>query len=113
MEHRGKERKHLFLYLDVVDRLSGKLLGHLGDISEGGLMVISEHFLPLNVEHYVRIKLPEGEFNAKYLDAKIETRWEKPDVNPNLRCIGCRFVQIDQDDMEIILQLGELLSFEG
>jgi hypothetical protein len=114
MEHRGEGRKHLFIYLDVLDRLSGKLLGHLGDISEGGLMIISEHPMNLNEMRYIRIKLPEEDaFNAKYLDVKVETRWQKPDVNPELFCIGCRFKHIDQDDLDIVEILGKYLSFEG
>jgi c-di-GMP-binding flagellar brake protein YcgR len=113
MEHRGGDRKHLYLYLDVEDRRTGALIGHLGDISPGGIMIITENALPLHHEYYVRIKLPEEEFNAKYLDVKVETRWQKPDVNPELQCIGCRFTHIDADDVTLVEALGKFLTFEG
>jgi c-di-GMP-binding flagellar brake protein YcgR len=114
MEHRDSgTRKHLYLYLEVEDRRSGNLLGHLGDISTGGIMIISENNIPLHQEYYARIKLPEEEFNAKYLDVKVETRWHKLDINPDLHCIGCRFTHIDSDDIVIVEELGKLLTFEG
>lgn len=115
MEHRtGQSRKHLFLYLNVFDRKSGQLLGNLGDISQGGIMIITPNSLPLDEEREIRIKLPEDEeFTTEYFDVKVETRWQKPDVNPELHCIGCRFLDTSVYDDELIEKLVALLTFEG
>lgn len=113
MEHRTKQRKHVFLYLDVYDQITGQLLGHLGDISNEGLMIIANQPLPLHLRQAVRVKLPEGEFSKSFIDLDIETRWTAPDVNPDLHCIGCLFVEISPEDEELVDAVGKLLSFDG
>jgi hypothetical protein len=113
MESRTK-RRHLFLYLEILDPATHELIGHLGDISKDGLMIICNHPMPLRQLRDIRIKLPETEeFPKKYIDLTVETRWSKPDVNPALYCIGCHFADYAEDDMPLIQQVAELLTFEG
>lgn len=113
MEYRHRERKHLFLYLEIYDLETGQLLGHLGDISADGLMIIAEHSLPLHQIKKLRIKLPEEEeFTRPFLSLTVETRWAHPDVNPALHCIGCLMVKIKPEDRPVIQKVGELLSFD-
>ncbi|MDM8545502.1 PilZ domain-containing protein [Candidatus Venteria ishoeyi] len=114
MEHREQRRKNLFLYLDVFDRETGRLLGHLGDISDEGLMIIADHAMPLNVLRKLRIRLPEDEdFDQDHLDAEVETRWTAPDINPELHCTGCLFIEISNADLERVEKVSQLLSFDG
>ncbi len=113
MQTRHQQRKHLFLYLEVLDQDSGKMLGHLGDISSQGMMIIAEHPLPLYQTLKLRLNLPDtGEFSKNYLNITVETRWTRPDINPQLHCIGCQFQEVAEDDLPIIEQVGALLSFE-
>ena len=114
METRHQQRKHVFLYLDVINLDTDSLLGHLGDISKDGMMIIAGHPLPLYQVYKVRIKLPEtGEFTVPFVDLRVETRWSRPDVNPSVHCTGCLFVKINPADMPIIEQIGEMLSFNA
>lgn len=114
MEHRHKVRKNLFLYLEVIDRDTQQLIGHLGDISQDGLMIICEYILPLRLRKNLRIKLPNSEdFTQQYLDVEVETRWTALDVNPDLHCIGCLFLHVDDADKTVIKQVGDVLSFSG
>ncbi len=112
MEHRHKQRKHVFLYLDVYDQEKGQLLGHLGDISNEGLMIMMDQPLPLQVTRKIRLKLPEGEFTKAFIDLEVQTRWTAPDVNPDLHCVGCLFIDISPEDQELVEAVGNLLSFE-
>ncbi len=114
MEHRDTIRKHVFLYLEIFDRDTQQLLGHLGDISHDGLMIITERTLPLHERKNLRIKLPDSEeFTEAYLDVQVETRWIAPDANPEIQCIGCLFTHVNPADEALIRQVGEVLSFEG
>jgi len=113
MEHRTKKRKHVFLYLDVYDQETGQLLGHLGDISNEGLMIIANQPLPLSTMRQVRVKLPKGEFTKSFIDLEVQTRWTAPDVNPDLHCIGCLFMDISPEDEELVEAVGKLLSFDN
>ncbi len=111
MEHRHLERKSLFLYLDVFNRETDSLLGHLGDISDGGLMLLTSMGLANGQLLKLRIKLPEGEGLPVHWDVDVETRWHKPDANPDLYCVGCHFKQLPKEDLALITQIAELLEF--
>jgi hypothetical protein len=113
MEIRHQQRKHLFLYLEILEQGTHRMLGHLGDISDQGMMIIAEHPLPLFTTLKIQIRLPDsGEFAKPFITVTVETRWAKRDVNPDLHCIGCRFLDLSEDDVPVVKQVGELLSFE-
>lgn len=111
MEHRHLERKSLFLYLDVLNRETNALLGHLGDISEGGMMLITERSLSNSQLLKIRIKLPEDEGLPPHLDLDVDIRWIKPDANPALHCVGCHFEKTSDDDITTIRKIEALLEF--
>jgi hypothetical protein len=60
--HRSLKRRHLIYYLRVFDRSSGKLVGHLVDVTTQGMMLISEAPLPDEAEFELRMDLPPGLF---------------------------------------------------
>lgn len=109
---RREPRHYLCVYLDVIDLYTNRLLGSMGDISRTGVMFISEKPLPLNHLLDIRILLPEAdEFPKKFIEAQVETRWTKPNINPQWHCIGCCFIKINQEDLSIIDKIGEYFGF--
>lgn len=111
MENTHPTRKHLLFYLDILDVQSGELLGHLGDISLDGLMMVADQPLPLQQVRVILIKLPEDEeLTESSIEMKIEVRWTRPDLNPNLHRIGCQFVDISEKNRAIIQQVEQILG---
>ena len=108
-------RKQLFIYLDVLDQETHEKIGHLGDISPDGIMIITEQPVALNSIKAIRIQLPSDleEFSQEYLDCVVDARWTKPDFNPKLHCIGCRFTKISDEDLPLIEQLQDVLGFDN
>ncbi|ALG67794.1 PilZ domain-containing protein [Beggiatoa leptomitoformis] len=105
-------RRHLFLYLDIVNLATQELIGHLGDISKEGILIITDKPLTMHGIYHIRIKLPEDENISKpFLDVTVEVRWEKPDINPKLQLVGCHFVTIEPDDLYLIDDVSEVLGF--
>ena len=49
-ERRKLSRRNFSYYMRVMDEATGKLIGHLSDISTGGFKVDSTQPLPLNVD---------------------------------------------------------------
>ena len=45
-DRRKLDRKYLTIYSRVFDRVSGRLLGYLADLSEKGAMIISDEPIP-------------------------------------------------------------------
>ena len=112
MKH--EKRTYLFQYLDVLDQHCKQQLGFLADLSTDGLMFISQQLMPLNETKDICIEnnlIPEGEIPV-FIKAQIETLWIKPNINPEMHCIGCKFIHIDPDDYEQLEKLVSSLSFD-
>ena len=108
------KRRHLLLYLDVVDYETQRLIGHLGDISDKGLLLLTEMHLPVGLKRKVSIMLPDIEEFEEHtkIDIIIETRWTHPDKNPKVTCVGCLFLDIDKKGLDLIDQLEAVLGFD-
>ena len=105
-------RQPLLFYLDIIEQQTHKHIGHLENISKEGLMIITDKAIPLNNIKAISIQLPDfEEFDESSIDIQVEIRWMKQDINPNLYCIGCRFVKIKPKDLALIEQVREVLGF--
>lgn len=106
-------RKNLLFYLEIYNQHSGELLGHLGDISDSGLMIIGERPLTLNKTLDLNIRLPDlEEFTEAGLEVRVETRWTHPDNNPEFHCTGCLLIDIAPEDEPIIDQIQDVLGLD-
>ena len=108
-----RNRNYLFQYLDVIDQQTNQQLGYLGDLSKSGIMLISNKPLPLNKKIDISIVANEKEEDSPmtFIKAQIQTCWIKPNINPELFCIGCQILKIDPNDEKKLKKLGDLLCF--
>lgn len=114
MEKKRSTRRHLLFYLEVYNQHSGELVGHLGDISNAGLMLVGERPLPLNKVFDLNIRLPDlEEFIESGLEVRVETRWTHPDSNPDFHCTGCLLLDIAPEDESVIEQIQEVLGLDN
>lgn len=90
-EKRQGMRRTIFYYLNVLDARTDKVIGRLGDISEKGILLITDD--PDILEHgrtEVKILLPPRLSNEKPgLHVTVESRWVHKDKNPRYFLIGC------------------------
>ncbi|MCK5716807.1 MAG: PilZ domain-containing protein [Thiomargarita sp.] len=110
--HSRDDRNTFVFNLDIFE--NDELLGQLGDISENGLMMIAEKPFQYNKFKKVRIALGESEnferFSQDFLDVDIEVRWMKPDHNPRLQRIGCRFLNLNAENLPLIMEIQNFLN---
>jgi len=111
-ERRVLKRRHLVVYLDVIDRAEGTVLGQLGDISSEGLLVISRRPVPSDRTWQLRVALPDLRgCRGEYLDVDALPCWSSADINPELVCTGFSFVDIDDAGRDKIASLVQILGF--
>ena len=111
-ERRVLKRRHLVVYLDVVDRMTGTVLGQLGDISVEGLLVISRTVISADKTWSLRVALPDLRgYRGEFLDVDGLPCWSSVDINPELVCTGFSFVDLDDAGREKILSLIQVLGF--
>ena len=111
-ERRNIERKYLVIYSRVFDRDSGKVLGYLADISQKGMMTISDDPLNENEIFNLRLDIPEpSEFSAKYLDMQAKVTYCRPDVDPEFLNIGFEFLSVNTLESQIIEEMISVYEF--
>ena len=101
-EKREIERKQLFYYLAVTDKKTGKAIGHMVDISNAGLMLISQEAVESNAIFQLKMFLPEAIKGHKYLEFSAESRWCKKDVDQDCYDIGFQFINVPPEGMQVI-----------
>ena len=90
----------------VLDEGTGKLIGHLSDISTGGFKVESNHPLPTNVNFRLRIE-QTGEISTKsflVFDARI--MWcQKDPYDLSMYNVGFKIVDMSPADYDVFVKM--------
>ncbi|CAG1021835.1 hypothetical protein DOJK_01275 [Patescibacteria group bacterium] len=112
MNHR--KRTYLAQYLDLIDEQTNEQLGFIGDISDNGLMFITEKSISLNTIRDVRIEnnVSSSEITQFSIKAQIKTLWEKPNLNPKLLCVGCFIIEIANNELQYLKKLMPMFSYD-
>ncbi|MCP3875918.1 MAG: PilZ domain-containing protein [Desulfobacteraceae bacterium] len=105
------DRNQLYYYLKVYHNKTNKLAGYVGDISPQGLMLFSKKSAKPDKVFNFRIDLDEGfGLDKKFIFEATSLRCDK-DVNPEYYTIGFKFVDLEQESMDIVTYLIEKFGF--
>lgn len=110
MDRRKYERRHLIFYLRIFDE-NDILLGYLLDISEGGILMMSENDIPEGKELKLKLKLPKEINEGDTLQFKGVVKRVTKDINENFYDIGLQIVEKDKKYSEILHKLIEFCGF--
>lgn len=102
VEMRKVERKYIVFYLRVFDGVSSKVLGHLVDISEKGIMMISDTPIEVNETFRLRMSLPAQMKDASEVLFTATSRWCKQDENPDFYLSGFFLHDLDIETERVI-----------
>jgi hypothetical protein len=107
MEERRKlDRKYLAIYSRVFDRVSGRVLGYLSDMSQHGAMIISDDPMAEEVELRLRFDLPDPVlFSTDHLNLDARVAWCRPDIDPAFYNIGFEFTGVGEKESRIIEEM--------
>lgn len=113
MNKRTHERNRLTIGLDVVDKTSKAVLGHLANLSEGGMLLIADKPLPPHEVRQVFLKPSDFQpLSAQPVEAEIEIKWTRPDSTQNAYRIGCHFLYHHPKLPTVTHQIDRLLGFD-
>jgi hypothetical protein len=110
-DRRTLHRRHLIYYLKIFDRTTDELLGHLVDITEEGLMIVSENCVDSGKVIKLRMSLPREIEGKEEIEFEALSMWCRKDVNPSLFGVGFKFEYVDVLDRQIIFELIHEFGF--
>ena len=106
------ERHQLPCFLQVFNRLTDKPIGYLGNVSEGGLMLISQLPMMVGVDFELRLKMPLPETSVFVVDLTATCLWSREDINPQHYDSGFSLSQAPAEYGQLINLLLHYFSFD-
>ncbi|MCW3149941.1 PilZ domain-containing protein [Stutzerimonas stutzeri] len=106
------QRHQLPYYLNVFNRYTDKPLGFIGNLSEGGLMLISRYPMMLEERFEMRLKIPRHDGQLRFVDFSAKSLWSREDVTPGSYDTGFALITPPGDIQEMIAALHHYFSFQ-
>ncbi|MFZ1850775.1 MAG: PilZ domain-containing protein [Nitrosomonas sp.] len=105
-ERRKLTRRNLSYYMRVLDEVSGKLIGHLSDISTGGFKLDCSRPVPLKKDFRLRIDQTNEISNKSYMSFSARAMWCQVDqFDPNTYNVGFQIVDMTPADYDIFIKM--------
>jgi hypothetical protein len=105
-----REYKRLIRYLNVIEQTTGKLIGRIGDIHNTGLLLVSEHEIPLLMDISIWLEVPGEKEIKNRVPLVINGTWNQMNRNPDFYNTGCWIVNPPLDAINAIEKLIEELT---
>jgi len=105
-ERRNLARRNFSYYMQVLDEMNGKLIGHLSDISSGGFKVDSSQQIKPNADIRLRIDQIGAIASKTSLTFKARAMWCRQDAfDPNMYNVGFKILEMAPVDRDIFLKM--------
>lgn len=105
------QRHQLPYYLNVFNYFTGKPLGFIGNLSEGGLMLISPYPMMRDARFEMRLKIPGQNGLMRFIDFSATCLWSREDVTPGSFDSGFALVNPSSEIRDMITALHHYFSF--
>lgn len=102
-EHRRNQRKRAHHAISITDAISGHQLGHVGNLSIDGMLMISGRQLPEDALFQVSFELPNGATARNHtLEMGLHEQWSETANVPGQFWTGFRIIDIAPEDYNIL-----------
>ncbi len=105
-EQRRLKRQLLRYYLWVFNKKDNSLIGHVGDITTEGVMLVSKKLI--EVGKIIQFRMESSRFEMKE-SREVECTgtcvWSKGDVNPDFYIAGFKLDKLKEKEKELICKL--------
>jgi hypothetical protein len=109
-EHRRSLRKPANAVIEVIDTITERVMGRIGNLSVDGLLLITSHALPSSALYLVSFPLPaakgarQSPGDAKRIAIGIQEQWGEEAKVPGQYWTGFRIIDIAPDDAQRLAQ---------
>lgn len=105
------ERHQLPYYLKVYNRYTDRPIGYLGNVSESGLMLISNVPLLVGPDFELQLKVPAHEGEIQLINLTGSCLWCQEDTTPGFYDSGFMLLQVPVEYEQLVDALRRYFSF--
>ncbi|RON23332.1 pilus assembly protein PilZ [Pseudomonas brassicacearum] len=106
------ERHQLPYFLRVFNSITDKPIGFLGNVSEDGLMLISQLPMMVGVDFDLRLKIPAIEGCQQVIDLRAFCLWCHEDATPHHYDAGFSLQRAPPEYGQLVGALRQYFSFQ-
>ncbi len=107
MKIRMQERTRLIYHLRVFDAKENRLIGHMVDINENGLLIIGERSVPIGERFRLRMDLPKNLMPEGKVEFAVESKWCKQDKAGEFFSMGFLILDISPESHALVRSLAK------
>ncbi len=110
-EKRIFKRRQMIYYLEVMERDSNRLIGHVVDITPEGMLVMSEK--PLEIHRTFALKIPfkKPAGPKEFLQFNARCKWCTREMHANFYDTGFEMMGLDPEAVEALEYIIESMCF--
>lgn len=101
-ERRAYERYSVEFYLCIYNQDDGSLVGHVVDISLGGLQLLSEKPIGSGEEFRFRMEFSLESGRKESIAFEARNVWQDEDLNPGSYNVGFEFINLTPADQQLL-----------
>jgi hypothetical protein len=105
------ERHQLPYYLKVFNRFTDQPIGYLGNVSEDGLMIISDLPMMVGPDFELQLKVPGRQGGVQLVDLTASCLWCHEDEHPGHYDAGFMLLQASHEYDQLVQALRHYFSF--
>ncbi len=101
VEHRQSVRKPPDRPIEVLDVITGRPIGRVGNLSVDGMLLISQRALPANALFQLSFSLPSADgAGSRPLEIGVNEQWGERASAPGQFWTGFHIIDISREDQE-------------
>ena len=101
-EFRRARRRKLDHNVDVIDTMTTQSIGHLGDLSETGMLLVASRSLVSDALYQLRFRLVNAAGTSQTLEIGAHELWSDEAAAPGQIWAGLRFIDVSSNDLGFI-----------
>lgn len=109
-ESRRAQRKPVNIAAEVIDAISGRRMGQLGNLSAGGMLLIGHEAPRSEAIYQLRLPLPGLGATPPMIEVGVQEQWHEEAATPGQIWAGYRIIAIGEEETS---QLQRWLDMHG
>ena len=97
-EKRRLPRKRPDVALHVTDAMTGEVVGHIGNLSQEGMLLLAQRPIVDDALYQFMFQLPDVHGRLHPIEVGVHEQWSRPGTMRGQTWVGFRFVDIHPDD---------------
>ena len=103
-EFRRAKRRKVDERIEVTDAMTERVVGHISDLSETGLLLIASQAMVSDALYQLRFRLVDGNRHERMVEVGAHELWSDEAAAPGQVWTGFRFIDLAQTDLMFIRQ---------